>query len=104
MSFRNFFPRALVTSLAIGILSTSAYSQTRPRQTQPVDPNDVSCSIDDPAFIASTTAAEASKPAWEAKPAKPVIDVAPSVGSTTVVVPKLQPMLMAAIDERLGSP
>jgi len=103
MSFRTFFPKALVTSLAIFILATSADAQTRPRQTQPVDPNDVSCSIDDPAFVASTAVAE-SKSVWEVKPAKPTIDVAPSVGSTSGAIPKLQPMLLAAIDERLGSP
>ena len=103
MVFRKLFPRALVSCLALGILSTSALSQTRARTTTPADTNDVSCSIDDPALIASRTASEL-KPVWEAKPAKPTIDVAPSIGSTTASLPKLQPMLLAAIDERLGSP
>jgi len=104
MVFRKLFPRVLVSCLAVGVLSTSALAQTRPKQaTTPADPNDISCSIDDPAFIASTAASDA-KPAWETKPAKPVINVAPRIGSTTASTPKLQPLLLSAIGERLGSP
>lgn len=96
------FPRALVICLALGIGSSTALAQTRSRLTTPADNDDVSCSIDDPAFIASTAASE-SKPVWETRPAKPTIDVAPSV-ATTIAIPKLQPLLLAAIDQRLGSP
>jgi len=96
------FPRALVISLALGIGSSTVLAQTRSRLTTPADNDAVSCSIDDPAFIASTAASE-SKPVWETKPAKPTIDVAPSV-ATTIAIPKLQPLLLAAIDQRLGSP
>lgn len=88
--------------MALGIFSTTAFTQTRTRLTQ-ADNNDVSCSIDDPALIASTAITE-SKPVWEAKPTKPTIDVTPSIGSATLGIPKLQPLLLAAIDERLGSP
>jgi len=98
MVFRKLFPRALVAALTLVILSSSAFAQTRPRVSTPADTNEVSCSIDDPAFIASTAASE-SKPVWEAKPAQPTIDVAPSIA-----LPKFQPLLLAAIDERLGSP
>ena len=54
------------------------------------------------ATIASTSASE-TKPAWEAKP-KPIIDVTPVVTPTTSGLLKFQPSLLAAIDERLGSP
>ena len=43
-----------------------------------------------------------SKPAWEAKP-KPTIDLAPSIGSSSSGFIKFEPLLMAAIDQRLGS-
>jgi cell wall-associated NlpC family hydrolase len=103
MAFRKLFPRALITFLTVGVLSSSAFSQTRARVTTEPDNNEVSCSIDNPAFIASTSIAEA-KPVWEAKPAKPPVDVAPSIVSPTESLPKLQPLLLAAIDQRLGSP
>ena len=99
------FPRVLVFFMALGIWTSSAISQTRQRTTQP-DTNEVSCSIDDPALIASLSASESkpeSKPAWEAKP-KPIIDVTPTVGPLTSGLLKFQPSLLAAIDERLGSP
>jgi peptidoglycan endopeptidase LytE len=76
-------------------------AQTRQRLVQ-AEVSAVSCSIDDPALIASTSAAE-PKSAWDSKP-KPVIDVSMSSSSTVSALPKLQPLLMAAIDQRLGSP
>jgi peptidoglycan endopeptidase LytE len=100
---RKLIPRALVACLALGICSSTAFTQTRSPRTTQADDSEVSCSIDDPAFIASTAASE-SKPAWEAKPVKPTIDVLPSIGTTTSGLPKLQPLLLAAIDQRLGSP
>jgi peptidoglycan endopeptidase LytE len=93
-------PRAFIACLALGISASTAVAQTRQRIVQP-EPSEVSCSIDDPAFMASTSASE-SKPTWEVKP-KPLIDVSTSP-SSTLAIPKLQPLLMAAIDERLGSP
>jgi cell wall-associated NlpC family hydrolase len=99
MVFRKLFPRALTAVATIGIMSAAALAQTRPRTTIPAENSETTCSIEDPAFIASTAITESSKPAPEVKTAKPTIDVAPSL-----VLPKLQPMLLAAIDERLGSP
>ena len=98
MVLRKLIPRALSALLALGIC-TSAIAQTRPRVAQ--SDNDVTCSPDDPALI--NTEAVESKPVTEAKPAKPTIDIAPQIGSTLPSVFRLEPMLLAAIDERLGS-
>jgi len=97
MEFRKLFPRALFAALALATLCTTATAQSLPRVTTPAD-NEISCSIDDPAFIASTAVTEA-KPVWESKPARPTIDAAPSIR-----LPKFQPLLLTAIEERLGSP
>ena len=93
--------RAFIACLALGISASTAFAQTRQRIVEP-EPSEVSCSIDDPALVASTSAAE-SKSTWVAKP-KPVIDVSTTSSSTLAGLPKFQPLLMAAIDERLGSP
>ncbi|HEY6804373.1 MAG TPA: C40 family peptidase [Pyrinomonadaceae bacterium] len=74
-------------------------AQTRPRVTTPADNNEITCSLDDPAFVASTAVVESKPVSIEVKSAKPVIDVAPSLS-----LPRFQPLLLAAIDERLGSP
>jgi len=96
------FPRALIVGLAVGISASSAFTQTRQRVVQ-LEASDVSCSLDDPALVASTSASEL-KPTWQVKP-KPVINVSASNSPTAAIeVPKFQPLLMAAIDERLGSP
>lgn len=99
MVLRQLIPRALSALLALGIC-TSAIAQTRQRVIQP--DNDVSCSPDDPALI-NTEAVVESKPVTEAKPAKPIIDIAPTIGSTLPML-RLEPMLLEAIDQRLGSP
>ena len=102
MDSRNFVCRALVTFVALGLCSVTALSQTRPRVIQPIsDPNEVSCSPDDYALLATAAEAE-SKNAWEAKP-KPVIDLTDPVGPTNSAPLKFQPLLMAAIGARLGS-
>ena len=102
MELRRLVCRTLVTLVALGICSASAFAQTRPRTTQPLsDPNEVSCSPDDYALLTNTAATD-SKPAWEAKP-KPTIDVAPAIGPSTAGLIKFQPTLMVAIEERLGS-
>jgi len=103
MDLRRLVCRALVTLVALGLCSVSAFSQTRPRLSQPLsDPDEVSCSPEDYALLAHAAAAE-SKTVWEAKP-KPVIDIAPSIGSIDPAFLKFQPILMAAIDQRLGTP
>lgn len=89
--------------VAVGLFSVTALSQTRSRLSQPLsDPNDVSCSPYDYALEPEPATPE-SKTVWEAKP-KPVIDVAPSIGPLDAAFLKYQPLLMAAIDQRLGSP
>jgi peptidoglycan endopeptidase LytE len=102
MELRKLFPRVLFASLALVVLSTSAFTQTRPRVTgQGGDVNEVACSPDD--FAAVAAAVSDSKPRWEAKP-KPTIELStPTTGSSTGFL-KFESQLMAAIDQRLGSP
>ena len=101
MELRKLFPRVVVSRFGPRGLSTSAFAQTRPRVTAPGgDVNEISCSPDDFALTAAVTE---SKPAWEAKP-KPTIDLAPSIGLPSSGFIKFEPLLMAAIDQRLGSP
>ena len=98
MVFCKLIPRSLFAVLAVALFSSNALTQTRDRVIQP-DNSEVSCSVDDPAFVASTAFIE-SKPVWESKPArptvpaKPTIDVAPSIGSATEGLPKLQPFFL----------
>src|SRR6185369_10781746 len=96
MELRKLFPRVLLATLALSILSVSAFAQTRPRVANGGDVNEVSCSPDEFAVLAS--AEPAPKPAWEAKP-KPVIDVAPSPSSSSAGFIKFEPLLMNAIDQ-----
>jgi cell wall-associated NlpC family hydrolase len=97
---RKLFPRALLAFLALAISSTTAFTQTRSRVTSG-DIHEVSCSPDELAVLAVAAATE-SKPAWEAKP-KPTIDLAPTPGASSSGFIKFEPLLMAAIDARLGS-
>jgi cell wall-associated NlpC family hydrolase len=102
MELRKLFPRALFACLVLAVLSTSVFAQTRPRVTVPGgDVNEVACSPDDFALVA--TAVSDSKPTWEAKP-KPTIDLSSSTTPTTSGFLKFESQLMAAIDQRLGSP
>src|SRR5829696_287403 len=102
MDLRKLFPRALFASLALVVLSTSAFAQTRPRVTaQGGDVNEVACSPHDVAFIAA--AVNDSKPGWEAKP-KPIIDLGPSAAPSSSGFLKFESSLMTAIDQRLGTP
>jgi peptidoglycan endopeptidase LytE len=101
MHLTKLVSRILVTFVALGLCSISALSQPRPRILHPVsDTDDVSCSPDDDALAVNVTA---TKPVWEAKP-KPTIDLAPSIGSTNSAFLKFEPLLMTAIEERLGTP
>jgi hypothetical protein len=100
MEFRKLFPRALVAFLALAVWSTTAFAQSRPRVTVPSgDVNEVSCSPDE---LAVLTPVADSKPVWEAKP-KPTIDLAPSPTVSGSGFIKFEPLLLAAIDQRLGS-
>ena len=101
MVFKKLFPRALFASLALVVLSTAAFAQTRPRVIAPGgDANEVSCSPDDLATVAAVVSD--SKPTWEAKP-KPTIDLSPSTPSGAGFL-KFESQLMSAIDQRLGTP
>ena len=103
MELKNLFPRVLFASLALVVLSTSTFAQTRPRVTAQGgdDVNEISCSPDDLSLVAA--AVSDSKPTWEAKP-KPVIDLAPTTTPSSSGFVKFESSLMAAIDQRLGSP
>ena len=102
MVLRKLFSRVLVATLALAIWSTSAFAQTRPRTAQPAgDNHEITCSPDDFALMAAATVSD-SKPAWEAKP-KPTIDLSSSTGASSAAFLKFEPLLMAAIDDRLGS-
>jgi peptidoglycan endopeptidase LytE len=101
MVLNKLFPRALFAGLALVVLSTSTFAQTRPRVTVPGgEVNEASCSPDDLATVA--VAVSDSKPTWESKP-KPSIDLSPATPSSTGFL-KFESQLMAAIDQRLGSP
>jgi cell wall-associated NlpC family hydrolase len=103
MAFKKLFPRALLASLALVVLTTSAFAQTRPRVTVPSgDVNEVACSPDDFAMMAAAAVSD-SKPTWEAKP-KPTIDLSPSTTPSSAGFLKYESQLMAAIDQRLGTP
>jgi peptidoglycan endopeptidase LytE len=102
MELRNLFPRALCASLALVVLSTAAFAQTRPRVTGQGDVNEVACSPDDFAMVAAAAVSD-SKPTWEAK-SKPTIDLSPSTTPSSSGVVKYESQLMAAIDQRLGTP
>jgi cell wall-associated NlpC family hydrolase len=100
MVLRNLFPRFAVAFLALAIFSTAAFAQSRPRVTVPSgDVNDVTCA---PEELAALTPVADTKPAWETKP-KPTIDISPSIAPSSSGFLKFQPLLMAAIDQRLGS-
>lgn len=103
MELRKLFPRFVLASLALTLLSTSVFAQTRQRVAAPngSDPNEVACSPDDLSVVAAAALPE-SKPVWEAKP-KPTIDVEPTIGTSSSGFLKFEPQLMAAIDQRLGS-
>jgi cell wall-associated NlpC family hydrolase len=103
MELRKLFPRFMIGCLALAVFSTSALAQSRSRVAEPVmDANEISCSPDEFAVLASAAVSD-SKPAWESKP-KPTIDLAPSIGSSSSGFIKFEPLLMTAIDERLGTP
>ena len=101
MDLRTIVSRTLVTFVALGLFSISAISQTRPRILHPIsDKDDVSCSPDD--YVLAVNVADA-KPVWQAKP-KPTIDLSTITSSTSSAFLKYEPLLLTAIEERLGTP
>ena len=100
MELRKLFPRVIVACLALALWSNSAFTQTRARvATPPDESNELSCSPDELAALAPATE---TKPVWEAKP-KPTIDLAPTTSPSGSGFIKFEPLLLAAIDQRLGS-
>lgn len=97
MDLRKF----LAACLAVAVWSTAAFTQTRPRVTGAIDDiNEISCSPDELTFLPEPNADP--KPVWDAKP-KPTIELAPPVGPSASGFLKFEPLLMAAIDQRLGA-
>ncbi len=100
MVLRKLFPRALIAILAL-MLSATSFAQTRERvNSQTPDVNEVSCSPDDSAYL--TASAENPKVVWEVRP-QPIIDIPSRSTTGTKSFPKFQPLLLAAIDDRLGA-
>jgi peptidoglycan endopeptidase LytE len=103
MELRKLVPRVIVACLALALWSTSAFTQTRARvTTSNTDANEIACSPEE--LAALTAAVTESKPVWEAKQPKPPIDLAPSTAPSSSGFIKFEPLLLSAIDERLGTP
>ena len=66
MELKKLFPRVLIATLALSILSVSAFAQTRPRVANGGDINELSCSPDEFAMLASDSPNR--RTAWEVKP------------------------------------
>jgi len=99
MVFSKLIPRLLTATLTIGLWSISVFAQSgdaRPRVLRKAeDVNELSCSPDDPVVISTGEVAEV-------RPAKSVVAViGPTVKNAEAL--NMQPMLLAAIDQRLGS-
>jgi len=99
MVFSKLIPRLLTATLTIGLWSISVFAQSgdaRPRVLPKAeDVNELSCSPDDPVVISTGEVAEV-------RPAKSVVAViGPTVKNAEAL--NMQPMLLAAIDQRLGS-
>ena len=98
MFSQRLFPYALTLCIGLG-LSYSASAQTgerRPRLVQQnVEVNEPACSPDDPIFISIASAEDA-------KPTKGT-DWASSTNSASPDFVKFQPLILAAIDQRLGA-
>ena len=101
MHLRTIVSRTLVTFVALGLFSVSALSQSRPRILHPInDKDEISSSSE--GFTLAVNVRD-TKPVWEAKP-KPTIDLSTTTGSTNSAFLKYEPLLLSAIEERLGTP
>ena len=104
MAFQKLFPRVVFAGLALAVLTSTTFAQTRPRVTAaPNELSEISCSPDDAVALSAAVVVADSKPTWDAKP-KPTIDVAPTVGISNAGFLKFEPSLLTAINDRLGSP
>lgn len=125
MVFRKLFLRALTASMVLGLASVTSLAQSTARIQSSVaiaEADEVSCSPDDPATF-STAAAEvkpaaqvkaeikivkASMTAVNLKPSQTLATIQPTAATTAasltnLALTKFQPLLMAAIDQRLGA-
>ncbi len=99
MLLRKPFPQALVVCVALGIWSLSVAAQTIDTRSRVITQgleNDISSAPDDPVII-STAAVVDSKP-------KKAIELTGTVNSPGPSFLKFQPLILAAIDQRLGAP
>src|SRR5262245_83249 len=118
MVFRKLFLRALTACMALGLASVTSLAQTSVARIQPSVPvvaEDISCSPDDPATFSPGPAPEAKatnaslmaanvKPAQVAVAQVAVATIQPTAASlASLALTKFQPLLMAAIDQRLGA-
>ena len=99
MLLRKPFTQTLLICVAFGIWSLSVIGQTidtRSRAIAQGMENDISCSVDDPVII-STVEVVSSKP-------KKAIELNSGITSPEPSFLKFQPLMLAAIDQRLGAP
>ena len=99
MLLRKAFPQVLALSFALGIWSLSAFAQTGETRVrviaQGADVNELSCLPDDLEI-------ESAAPAEELKPTK-TLALAGGINSVSPGLVKFQPLILAAIDQRLGA-
>ena len=100
MVVRKLFPRLLTLSLALSVWSISVVAQStdnRPRVvTNDTEFHDISCSPEDLVIVSTANVEGPRTP-------KPAVSLPGLEEPRGFELPKYQPLLLAAIDERLGS-
>src|SRR5215216_5824945 len=101
MTFRT-IPRALFTPLVLVFFASAGFAQsgdTRPRVLGPtIESSEVSSAAESLAVVSSNSA-PATKPA-----VKPLINLGPTTKLSDAPFLKFEPLILAAIDQRLGAP
>jgi cell wall-associated NlpC family hydrolase len=115
MVFHKLFLRALTACVALGIASATSLAQTSAVRIQPsaasAEADEVSCSPDDPATFSTGPVAEQRTTKASLAPSNLSSNPRPSLSVATATTPnpaslgitKFQPLLLAAIDQRLGA-
>ncbi|HKE60264.1 MAG TPA: C40 family peptidase [Pyrinomonadaceae bacterium] len=112
MVFRKLFLRVLTACVALGIASATSLAQTSAARTPaPItgDANEIACDPDDPATFSAAPGfdqriAKASVTAANLKPIQAVATIQPTAATlASLALTRFQPLLMAAIDQRLGA-
>jgi len=112
MVFRKLFLRVLTACVALGIASATSLAQTSAARTPaPItaDANEIACDPDDPATFSTAPGfdqriAKASVTAANLKPIQAVATIQPTAATlASLALTRFQPLLMAAIDQRLGA-